>query len=74
MLPKQGNAKWKGKDMKTIATTHQCKEPNNYYNHCNIDGHTKYKCWKLHLDLYLRNYKKDAKKKKIPTKDLIYQI
>jgi hypothetical protein len=36
---KEGKKKWKGKDKKTTTTTHQFKDPNNHYNHCNIDGH-----------------------------------
>jgi hypothetical protein len=40
----EGNEKWKEKDKKTIATTHQCKDPRNHYNYCNIDGDTNEKC------------------------------
>jgi len=40
--------KWKGEDKNTTTTTNQCKDPNNHFNHCNIDGPTKYKYWKLH--------------------------
>ena len=43
---KEGKKKWKGgKDKKTIATTHQWEYQRN---ECNVDGHTKEKCWKLH--------------------------
>jgi hypothetical protein len=47
------------------ATAHQCKDPNNHCNHCNINGHTKDKCWKLHPELNPKNHKKDAKKKNL---------
>jgi hypothetical protein len=48
---KEGN-KWKGgKDKKTTTTAHRCKDPNNHCTHCNIDGHTEKKCWKLHSKL-----------------------
>jgi hypothetical protein len=37
---KEGKKKWKGgKDKNTVATTHQCKDPRNHCNHCNIDWH-----------------------------------
>jgi hypothetical protein len=62
---KEGKEKWKGKDKKTTSTSHRCKDLNNHYNHCNINGHTKYKCWKLHPDLNPKNGKKDAKKKNV---------
>jgi hypothetical protein len=52
----------KGKDKKMTATTHHCKDPNNHYNHCNIDGHTKDKHWKLHPELNPKIHKKDVKK------------
>jgi hypothetical protein len=46
---KEGMKKWNGgKDKKMPTIAHQCKDPNNHSNHCNIDGHTKEKCWKLH--------------------------
>jgi hypothetical protein len=47
---KEGKKKWKEEDKKTIATTHQCKNPKKHYNHHNIDGHMKDKCWKIHLE------------------------
>jgi hypothetical protein len=31
--------KWKGKYKKMEVTRHHCKDPNNHYNHCNINGH-----------------------------------
>jgi hypothetical protein len=43
MLPKEGNKKWKGREKNTIAITRQSKDPNNQYNHCNIDGHNENK-------------------------------
>ena len=43
--------KWKGEDKNTTTTTNQCKDPNNHFNHCNIYGPTRYKCWKLHPDV-----------------------
>jgi len=33
--------KRKGKNKKNATTAHACKEPNNHYDHCNIDGHTR---------------------------------
>jgi hypothetical protein len=60
---KEGNNKWKeGKDKKKTTTSQQCKNP---INHCNIDGHTEEKCWKLHLELNLKNHKKEVKKNNI---------
>ena len=43
--------KLKGEDKKKTTTTNQCKDPNNHLNHSNIDGPTKYNCWKLHPDM-----------------------
>jgi hypothetical protein len=60
---KERKKKWKGendKNMKTIS--HQCKDPNN---HCNNDGHIREKCQKLHLELNLKNHKKESKKKNL---------
>jgi hypothetical protein len=63
---KEGKKKWKGgKYKKTKTTTHQSKDPNNHCNHCNIDGHTEEKCWKLHPELNPKNCKKDGKKKNL---------
>jgi hypothetical protein len=42
-----------------------CKDPSNHCNHCNIDGNTEEKCWKLHPELNSKNHKKDAKKKNL---------
>ena len=42
---------WKGEGKNKTTTTNQCKDPNNRLNHCNIDGPTKYSCWKLHPDV-----------------------
>jgi len=53
--------------METIA--HQYKDPSNNFNHFNIDGHIEEKCWKLHLDLNLKNYKKAGKKNNIIATD-----
>ena len=39
----------------------------NHYNHYNIYGHTKEKCWELHLELNHKNHKKDAKKNLLGT-------
>ena len=57
-----------GEDKKIIATTHKWKDPNNHYNHCNIYGHTKEECWKLHLELNLKNLTRDVKKKNLMAK------
>jgi hypothetical protein len=46
-------------------TTHRCEDPNNHYNHCNINGHIEDRCLKLHQEMNLKNYKKDTKKKNI---------
>ena len=43
MVPRR-NKKWKGEGKNTTNTTNQCKDPNNDFKHCNIDGPTKYKC------------------------------
>jgi hypothetical protein len=53
---------------------HQCKDPNNHCNHCNINGHTKDKCWKLHPELNPKNHKKDAKKKNMLAMDSSNQV
>jgi hypothetical protein len=50
---------------------HQCKDPNN---HCNIDGHTEDKCWKLHPKLNPMNHKKDAKKNNLLGMDSSNQV
>jgi hypothetical protein len=39
MLPRRGRRSGKGKTRRWTTTTHQCKDPNNHCNHCNIDGH-----------------------------------
>ena len=49
-----------GKNKKTVATAHQCKDPSN---HDNKDVHTEEKCWKLHPELNPKNKKKDNNKK-----------
>jgi hypothetical protein len=67
---KEGNEKWKGGKYKnTIAIAHQCKDPSNRCNHCNIDGHTKEKCCKLHPELNPKNHKKEAKKNNLLAKN-----
>ena len=53
------------------ATAHQCKVPKN---HCNIDGYTKEKCWKLHPELNSKNKKKDNKKKNLMATNLSNQV
>jgi len=58
---KEGKKKCKGKDKETIDATHQCKYPNNHYNHCDINVHIKDNFWKLHLDLNPKNHKMDSK-------------
>ena len=52
--------KWKGKYNKTATIDHQCKD---LKKHCNINGHTEEKCWKIHLEMNPKNCKKDDKKK-----------
>jgi hypothetical protein len=71
---KEGKKKWKGKDKKMTTTTHQCKDPSNHCNHCNIDGHTEEKCWKLHPEMNPKNHKKDAKKKNLLAMDSSNQV
>jgi hypothetical protein len=39
-----------------------------------LDGHTEEKCWKLHLELNLKNCQKDAKKKNLLAMDLSNQV
>jgi hypothetical protein len=73
MAFKEGK-KWKGKDKKTTTIAHQCKDPNDHCNHCNIDGHTEDKCWKLRLELNPKNHKKDAKKKNMLVVDSRNQV
>jgi hypothetical protein len=59
---KEGKKKWKGgNDKNMTSNTHQFKDPSNHFN---IYGHTKEKCWKLHIpQLNLKNCKKEEKKK-----------
>jgi hypothetical protein len=57
-----------------ICTTHQCKNPKNHCNHCNIDGHIEEKCWKLHPEMNLKNHKKDAKKNNLLVMDSSNQV
>jgi hypothetical protein len=72
---KEGKNKWKvEKDKKTIAISHQIKDPSNHFNHYIIDGHTEEKCWKLHPELNLKNCKKDGKKKNIIATDSSNQV
>ena len=66
---KEGKKKWKGNDKKMITAAHQYKDPNNHCNHCNIDGHTKDKCWKIHLEVNPKNHNKDAKKNNLQYMD-----
>ena len=71
---KEGKKKWKGKEKKTISTAHKSTDPKNHCNHCNINGHTKDKCWKLHPNLNPKSCKKDSKKKNLLSKDSSNQI
>jgi hypothetical protein len=64
----------RGTDKNMTTTAHQCKDPSNHSNHCNIDGHTEEKCWKLHLELNMKNHKKDAKKKNLLITDTSNQV
>ena len=69
---KEGKKKQKvGKDKKTTAIENQCKNPSN---HCNIDGHTEEKCWKMHPELKPKNKKKDNKKKNLMATDSSNQV
>jgi len=60
--------RWKDKNMAT--TTHQCKNPNNHYNHYNICGHKKEKCWELYQKFNTPTKNKDNKKKNLMATDL----
>jgi hypothetical protein len=63
---KEGKKKWKGGEYKNmIANTHQCKCPINHCNNCNIHGYTEEKCWKLHLEMNMKNCKKEENKKNL---------
>ncbi len=42
--------------------------------HCNIDDHTKEKCWNLHPELNPKNKKKDNKKKNLMDTDSRNQV
>jgi hypothetical protein len=42
VLPRRERISGKGK--KTIAIAHQCKDPSNHGNHCNIGGDIKDNC------------------------------
>jgi hypothetical protein len=69
---KEGKKKWKGgKYKKTTPIVQHSKYPKKHCNHCNIDGHTKGKCWKLHPELNIKNHKKEGKKKNLLAKDSI---
>jgi hypothetical protein len=39
-----------------------------------LESHTEEKCWKLHLELYPKNHKKDAKKKNLLATDSSNQV
>jgi len=58
---KEGKNKEKGKDKKITSIIHQCEDPKNHCNHCNIYGHTNY--FKLHPKFNQINHRKDGKKK-----------
>ena len=36
-----------------------------HYKYCEIDGHIEEKCWNLHLEINLKDRKKDSKKKNL---------
>jgi len=56
-----------------VATAHQCKDDSNHYNHCNINGHTEYMCWKIYSNFNQDNCK-EAKKKNMLSMDLSNQV
>jgi hypothetical protein len=60
MFPRRERRSGKEKDKKKTTITHQCKDPNNHSNHCNIDDCTKDKCYKPHIELNPKDHKKDA--------------
>jgi hypothetical protein len=38
----------KKRDEKMVAITEKRRDPIKHYKHCDVDGHMKEKCWKLH--------------------------
>ena len=61
-VSKEGKKKEKTVKDKIVRATTNHKDPSN---HCNIDGHTQEKCWKLDLELVTKNKNKDNKKKSL---------
>jgi hypothetical protein len=62
-LPRRGRRSRKGGNIIIHQPLHT--SANIHCNHCNIDVHTKEKCWELHPNLNLKNHKKDRKKKNL---------
>jgi hypothetical protein len=61
-----------------VTIKHVYKDPNKHCDHCNIDGYTKEKCQKFHLELSPKNHKQGSKKKTLidvdAGKDMIESI
>jgi len=53
----------KRKDKKMTTTAEKWRDPNRHYKHCNVDGHTKEKCWKIHQKLRPKWLKSKGKSK-----------
>jgi hypothetical protein len=53
----------KKRDKKIAATTKKRRDPNRHCKHCDVDGHTKEKCWKLHPELHPKWLKSKGKAK-----------
>jgi hypothetical protein len=53
----------KKRDKKIATTTEKRRDPNRHCKHCDVDGHMKEKCWKLHLKLHPKclNSKRETK-------------
>jgi hypothetical protein len=65
-IPRRGRRSGKGENIIRQKPLHiREKIPTTIAINCNIDGHTKDKCWKLHLELNPKKCKRDGKKKNL---------
>jgi hypothetical protein len=53
----------KRRDKKMTTTTEKQRDPNRHCKHCDVDGHTEEKCWKLHQELRPKWLKSKGKAK-----------
>jgi hypothetical protein len=53
----------KKRDNNIATTAEERTDPNIHCKHCNVDGHTEEKCWKLHLELHPKWLKSKGKEK-----------